>query len=115
MHFFLTAAERRESHSSCYHEFFHGHWDEEHPVFWSEDSLNIGDDVFRGTGLQALIAAVCRDYDAYGVCEISREQWSRICLLAKDSEASCKAAIEELTPWMEENFACCSCFTILGI
>ncbi len=115
MKYFLSEKERKASHSTCYHEFFKGRWDENAMVYWDSESLNIHDDLMIALGLDRLIQGIVEEYNPYGETEINACQWKRICAEAEKLGGSLFEAVSELSPWAEENFRQNSVFTILGI
>lgn len=115
MKYFMNEAERRASESTCYHEFYKGKWDKDAMVFWSEDSLNIHEDLMAASGLDKLILSIVEDYDPYGETEIDFNQWKKICIKAEEIGGSLLEAIKEVEPWAEDNFSQNEVFTILGI
>lgn len=115
MRFFLTEAERKRTHSTCYHEFARGKWDEAAAAYWREDSLNIHDDYMVSLGLDELLAGVLPGYNPFGPTEVSAAQWEKLCANAEATGGELWQAVGELIPWAAENFARYPAFTILGV
>lgn len=113
--YFLTASEREQTGSTCFHEFYKGKWDEEKMIFWSEDSLYLDDDVMYSLKLGRLFYAVNSEYDRCGVTEITEMMWNKVSSLAAAEGGELAAAVKELAPWAEANFKEHRIFTILGI
>ena len=115
MKYFLNEDERKKTNSTCYHEFVKGEWDEDACVFWKNDSLNIHDDLLISLKLDALLTSMIDDYDPGGVTKISKEQWEKIYAKAEEIGGDLFEAVNEITPWLEENFRENEVFTILGL
>ena len=110
MKYFVTEAERK---GNCYHEFLKGKWDGE--TFGRKDSLYLHDDVLNQTGLNAFLSEILPGYDPFGPTEVTQEQWETVCLKAKTSVLEAVQVIQEITPWVEDNFKTEPVFTILGL
>ena len=115
MKYFVTAAQRKASGSSCYHEFSKGNWDENAPVFWKEDSIYMEDDLWTELEGYKLLSSTIPTYDPYGPTRVSQNQWEQIVKAAKTRGGELYAAIAEADAWARENFKDHPVFTILGI
>jgi len=115
MKYFIDEIERKASHSTCYHEFFIGKWDENTNAHWNQDSMNIDDDLLNSIGLGSLIASVIKDYAPFGITEIHKGQWEQIYTQAEKIGGELFRAVQEIAPWVEDAFKQHETFTILGI
>lgn len=115
MKYFLNEDERKESNSTCYHEFVKGEWDEDACVFWQNDSLNIHDDLLISLRLDTLFSSIVDNYDPVGETKINKEQWEKIYVKAEEIGGDLLEAIHEIAPWVEANFRQYEVFTILGV
>ena len=113
--YFLTASERKQTGSTCFHEFYRGKWDEEKMIFWSEDSLYLDDDLMYSLRFGTLLYAVNSEYSSYGITEITQMMWNRIVAIAAEEGGKLAEAVNELAAWAEANFKEHRVFTILGI
>lgn len=101
-----------ERNGSCYQELKKGKFDDK---FWSEDSLFLYDDYVNDLQLYELIIEVVPTYDRYGITEVNKEQWQKMCIVAEKISGETKAVIDEINIWARENFETESIFTILGV
>lgn len=115
MKYFIDEAERKASHSTCYHEFFKGKWDINTDTHWNHDSMNIHDDFMDSLGMCSLIGSIVEDYDPLGITEIHKKHWEKIYAQAEKIGGNLLQAIQEVAPWAEDNFRQHDVFTILGI
>lgn len=115
MKYFLNEDERKESNSTCYHEFAKGEWNEEACVFWQKDSMNIHDDLLISLKLDTLFSSIVEDYSPTGETKINKKQWRKIYVKAEEICGYLLDAILEVTPWVEANFRQYEVFTILGV
>lgn len=115
MKFFLSQAERKNAGSTCYHEFYQGKWDESKMDFWNDESMNLHDDWMILLGLDTVILSIVDDYNPYGETEINEQQWKMIVQKAGEAGGHLLEAIQEITPWMENNFRKNEVFTLLGL
>ena len=113
--YFLTASEREQTGSTCFHEFYKGNWDEEKMIFWAEDSMYLDDDVMYSLKLGSILNTVNSEYDQCGVTEITEMMWSRVAAIAAEEGGELERAVKELAPWAAANFKEHPVFTILGI
>lgn len=115
MKYFIEEAERKASHSTCYHEFFKGEWDENTDAHWNWDSMNIDDDLLNSVGLGSLIADIVKNYDPFGITKVHKKQWEKIDAKAEEIGGDLLQAVQEIKPWVEDTFRRYEAFTILGI
>lgn len=112
MRYFITEAQRKARHSTCYFEFQTGQKKSKYQlVFWKEDSLLLHADLLDETGFYKIIP----NFEYYGVSLISKEAWSVMQSRAAQEGGVIQKILEELSPWVEENSAQYAYFLILGI
>lgn len=112
MQYFITEAQRKARQSTCYFEFQTGQKRSKYkPVFWKEDSLLLDDDCMNETGFYKIIP----DFAPFGISLISKKAWSVMQSRAAQEGGVIQEILEELSPWVEENFARYDYFVILGI
>ena len=109
MRYFISSGQRQ---GTCYHEFFAGKWDGK--SFWDEDSILIHDDLLCEGFARALLQAA-PGWSAFGVSEISREQWEKIGTLIGNEDETAREIYQEADEWAQGVFAKADRFTILGI
>lgn len=111
MKYFLNAAQRKASGSTCYFEFQKGDFKNK---YWLNDSLYLDVDSFDSLMLYALFCASIENFCYYAPTKVSPAHWERIVEKSNEKE-QWKEIIEELHPWVKKCFTEHSCFTILGI
>ena len=109
---FITEAQRKELHSTCFHQFYKGKWDEK--TFWKDDSICLDDD-YLSKGFAEAVREIVPEYNPYGVTEISVEKWRKIGETIKTKDAHSRLIYEEADYWLKTVFSEYDCFTILGI
>lgn len=110
MKYFITEAERKQLHSTCFFEFQEGQKNKKYNfVFWKENSMLLHMDLFDESELYKIIP----DLKYYAETIVSKENWDII----KNAEKShlAKEIIDELSDWVDENFKKYDYFVILGI
>ncbi len=110
MKYFITEAERKKIHSTCFFEFQEGQKNKEYKFFcWKDNSMLLHADLFDESRLYKIIP----DLKYYGTTIINKENWNII----KNAEKSqlAKEIIDELSDWVDENFKKYDYFVILGI
>ena len=112
MKYFLTEAERKQKHGTCYFEFQRGIYQEEH---WLSDSLCLHADIFDDLGLFKLFSEAIPHFNYYGVTIVTKENWQALIYLSKEYGGEKEAVISELTSWVEACFQLEEAFTICGI
>lgn len=112
MGYFITEAERKALHSTCFHEFMKGEYNGE---CWHEDSLLLSDDEFSRLGLYKIFKKVIPDYDPYGIVSVMREQWEQVKILAEKAGGEILECILEVDKWVNACFEEFDRFTICGI
>jgi hypothetical protein len=112
MQYFITEAQRKARHSTCYFEFQKGQKKHEYqPVFWKEDSLLLDDDCMNETGFYKIIP----NFAPFGITRISKEAWRVMESRAAQEGGVIQEILEEFSLWAEKNFAQYTYFVILGI
>lgn len=121
MDYFITEKQRKQFGGSCYFEFQRGQknneynfvtWKEDSPLLhWKEDSLLLHMDIADETELYKVVP----DFDYYGITVIDKEKWDIIRHNAEKISGAVEKVINELLPWVEENFREFDYFVILGI
>ncbi len=109
--YFLNAAQRKDSRSTCYFEFQRGSHREKH---WLQDSLYLHADQFDALRLYELCAEAVEGFNYYGPTAVHPVQWAHMIRLSADNDPW-QEIIAELTPWVESCFGKYKCFTICGI
>lgn len=112
MKYFWTGQERKAHKTTCCFEFQQGKYEDE---CWKETSLSLHTDFFDNTELYTIICKVLKDFEYYGITEVTQSQWEEIKALAKVQGGEAAKVIEELTPWAENTFQSFPLFTIIGI
>lgn len=111
MKYFITEAERKATHSSCYFEFQKGRYQEK---CWREDSVSLSDDLWDELHLSDLFGEVLPDFNYCGVTAVSREEWDKI-LIRAEEVPQWREIIFEFSPWAEKCFETYDVFSILGL
>ncbi len=104
----------RNIKGGCFHELSKGDY-ERNEQYWREDSLFLDDDVFQDLGLYHLFARVIPQYDTWGLNKISQAQWEQIKAEAAEFGTRVQEFLQEVEPWVQENFQTETCFFILGV
>lgn len=109
MKYFITEAERKKLHSTCFFEFQEGQNDDYGFTFWKDNSMLLHADLFDESKLYKVIP----DLKYYADTIVSKENWDII----KNSEKSqlAQEIIDELSDWVDENFKKYDYFVIRGI
>lgn len=98
----------------CYDEFVKGKWDGK--THWSTDYLYLYDDIFDELGLyENVFSKAFEVYNRWGPNRVTRDDWDKICALARECGGAVEDLFNELAPWAEENFSEYEEFWILGI
>lgn len=102
---------------TCFHEFSRGNTKdcETGQFFWRADSVYIKEELMAEIHLRKLFSEVIEDYDYYGKTTVNREQWDEIQAVAIAEGGEWKKVINELKPWVKENFKSNEVFTIIGM
>ena len=112
MRYFLSEAERKQTHSTCYFEFQKGAYQGE---CWLSDSLYLYVDVFDDLKLFKLFSGAIPHFEYYGVTTVSKDEWQALVRLSKECGGEKEAVISELTSWVEKCFEIEEVFTIWGM
>lgn len=111
MKYFISNDKRK---GTCYHEYLQGKWDGE--TFWADNSLYLHDDVMCELDLYSkLFKKAIERFDPYRDIEVTRAEWEKMLVIARETGGQAAEFVEELRPWAEENFRKNEVFTILGI
>ena len=112
--FFVNENEREASGHTCYLSFIKGHFNNKYG--WFPDAMNITEDNWMVANIEYLIEKVIKkEFDYYGINEISREQWDEIVEKSETDRYASKEAIDEIKPWVEECFKEYNAFYIQGL
>ena len=112
MKFFITEAQRKTKHSTCYFEFLKGTFQNR---CWNEDSIYLHADVFDALRLYPTFAESLPHFAYYGVTQVTPSQYQKLKSLALEQGGETAAVMQELDLWVENCFLTETCFTICGI
>ena len=112
MKYFLTEAERKQGHGTCFFEFQRG---ENHSGCWLNDSLCLHADIFDEMKLYELFSKAIPHFSYYGVTLVSQKDWQILLQLSREYGGIKEEVICELVPWVEDCFKTEEAFTICGI
>ena len=112
MKYFVSEAERKASHSSCYFEFQQGL---HHDQCWLPDSISIHESLWNEFDLSSLFGRVIQDFDYFGITVVSKAQWNEIIQISQDPHPAWYEIIAEAAPWVEECFLNHEVFSIMGM
>ena len=112
MKYFLSEAERKQTHGTCYFEFQRGAYQGE---FWLSDSLCLHAEVFDELKLFELFSKAIPHFEYYGVTTVTKDDWQALVRLSKEYGGEKEVVISELTSWVEACFELEEIFTICGI
>ncbi len=77
---------------------------------------SLDDDLFNALGLyRDVFGKVFEAYNNYGPNRVTREDWDKLYVLAKECGGAVAEMFGELSVWAEENFAEFKEFWILGV
>jgi hypothetical protein len=116
MAYFITEAQRKQIHATCFFEFQKGKpniWGRKR--FWKEDSLLLHMDIFDQLDLYAIFHAALPDFDYYGETTVTADHYEVLKAIALAQDGEISNVFEELDAWVSECFKTETCFTILGI
>ena len=65
--------------------------------------------------MSGLIRQVIKDFDYYGITEVTKKQWNRLVELSKATSAKAEPILTEAASWAEECFKENEVFTIIGM
>ena len=112
MTYFITEAQRKPTHTTCFFEFQKGMFRKQH---WEEDSLFLHMDTFDRLNLYPIFCAAIPHFDYCGPNSVTHDQYK----LLKDTVLShgdeIAALFTEFDIWVTECFKTETCFSILGI
>lgn len=93
-----------ERNGSSYHEYQLG--TVENHEYWLNDSLYLSAEISRTLGLDDILFLFIKNYDPYSASRytVTKGIWEKIVSLANTKDDDLKAAIAEMTPWVENNF-----------
>ena len=109
--YFVDENQRKASQSTSYFEFQKGHY----TTCWCENSINICTWVWDEYEMSGLIRQVIKDFDYYGITEVTKKQWNRLVELSKATSAKAEPILMEAASWAEECFKENEVFTIIGM
>lgn len=112
MQFFVDEKQRSASQSTCYLEFQKGYFSGK---CWQANSINIGGELWDKYHLSNLIFSVVRNFDYYGITEVTKNQWNQIILSGRESGELGYNVLKEAELWVNECFKEYDVFTIVGI
>ena len=108
---FVDENQRKASQSTSYFEFQKGHY----TTCWCENSINIRTWLWDEYEMSGLIRQVIKDFDYYGITEVTKKQWNRLVELSKATSAKAEPILMEAASWAEECFKENEVFTIIGM
>ena len=109
--YFVDENQRKASQSTSYFEFQKGHY----TTCWCENSINICTWLWDEYEMSGLIRQVIKDFDYYGITEVTKKQWNRLVELSKATSAKAEPILMEAASWAEECFKENEVFTIIGM
>ena len=109
--YFVDENQRKASQSTSYFEFQKGHY----TTCWCENSINIRTWLWDEYEMSGLIRQVIKDFDYYGITEVTKKQWNRLVELSKATSAKAEPILMEAASWAEECFKENEVFTIIGM
>ena len=112
MKYFMTEAERKQGHGTCFFEFQKG---KDYGQCWLNDSLCLHADIFDEMKLYELFIAAIPHFAYYGVTVVTQKDWQALLLLSQEYGGIKEEVISELIPWVEECLKTKKAFTICGI
>ena len=116
MTYFITEAQRKPTHSTCFFEFQKGTPKKQGgDRFWKEDSLLLHMDVFDQLNLYAVFNTILPDFDYYGETTVTIDQYKSLKAAAFAQGGEIAMVFSELDIWATTCFKTESCFTIQGI
>ena len=116
MTYFITEAQRKPTHATCFSEFQKGR-----PKglgrkrFWKEDSLLLHMDLFDRLNLYSVFSTTLPDFDYYGETTVAVDQYETLKATALAQGGEIVELFFEFDVWATECFKVESCFTIQGI
>lgn len=112
MKYFLTEAQRKQGHGSCFFEFQRGEYKGK---CWLEDSLCLQGDKFDEMQLGELWQRAIPHFEYYGITLVKPKDWERLRHFSQEAGGIKEEVILELSPWVETCFKEEKVFTICGL
>lgn len=112
MRFFITEEERKNSGSTDFIEFQKGAWDGD---CWKIDSISIEGERFSELRLRRFFSMVLPQFDYYGITQVSKDEFEKLCETAKSFSADVDDCMKELGEWIGEGSEDEILFTICGM
>ncbi len=114
MDFFITEAQRKMLHSTCFFEFQKGQSGkiaDYRQVFWQENSLLLHADIADEIELYKIIP----NFDYYSTTFVDKQSWAVVLQNVEKRGGKALEVIREASPWAEDNFKEYDYFVICGI
>ena len=112
MRFFVTEEERKRSGSTAFIEFQKGAGDGE---CWRIDSICMDDELFSELHLRRFFTMILPQFDYYGITQVSKSEFERLCENAAGFSSDVDACMKELEEWIGEGSDEDILFTICGM
>ena len=112
MRFFITEDERKMSGSTAFIEFQKGVDD---GTCWKTDSVCMDVELFSELHLRRFLTLNLPQFDYYGITQVSKREFDKLCENALGFSAEVEACLKELAEWAGEGAEDDVYFTIIGM